>query len=98
MKKSGRIVIWPAALDSTKSRSQGRCLTKPLAVQSPRIDELELAAKKLSLEPELSRNSALPFRWWEKTGYVVVKRGDKSRSRILRDLAAQIVKTRQTKQ
>ncbi len=98
MKKSGRIVIWPASLDSTKSRAQGRCLPKSLAIQAPRIDELELAARKLSFEPELTRNSALPSRWWEKTGYVVVKRGDNPRSKILRDLAAQIVKARQSKQ
>ena len=98
MKKSGSMVIWTAALDSTKSRAQGRCIPKSLAIQVPRVDEVEQAARRISFEPEISRNSALPSRWWEKTGYVVVKRKDKSRSKILRELAAQIVKLRGSKQ
>lgn len=97
LKQTGKMVVWLAELDSTKSCSQGRRLAKPQAVQAPRVDELELAAKRLSLEPEVSPNSALPSRWWEKTGYVSVKRGGRSRSRILKDLAVEILKIRQVK-
>jgi len=92
------MVIWPAALDSTKSRSQGRCLSKSQAVQTPRVDELEHAARRLSYDPEPSPHSALPSRWWEKTGYVLVKRGDKPRAKVLKDLAAEIQKARRLKQ
>jgi signal recognition particle subunit SRP19 len=98
LKQTGKMVVWPAALDSTKSRSQGRRLPKSQAVQTPRVDELELAGRKLSLDPVVTTGSALPRRWWDKTGYLLVKRGDKSRSRILRELAAQVGRTRQTKQ
>ena len=91
------MVVWPAELDSTKSRSQGRRLGKSQAIQAPRLDELELAARKLSFEPQVSPNSALPSRWWEKTGYVLVKRGDRSRSKVLKDLASEILKIRQVK-
>ncbi len=97
MKQSGSMVVWPAELDSNKSRSQGRRLGKSQAVQAPRLDELELAARKLSFEPQVSPNSALPSRWWEKTGYVLVKRGDRSRSKVLKDLASEILKIRQVK-
>lgn len=97
MKQSGKMVVWPAELDSTKSRSDGRRLAKSQAVQAPRVDELESAARKLSFDPQASPNSALPARWWEKTGYVVVKRGDRSRSKILKDLATEILRIRQTK-
>jgi len=92
------MVIWPAALDSTKSRSDGRRLVKSQSVQTPRVDELEYAARNLSYDPEPSPHSALPFRWWEKTGYVLVKRGDKPRSKVLKDLAAEIQKIRRSKQ
>jgi signal recognition particle subunit SRP19 len=92
------MVVWPAALDSTKSRSQGRCLAKSQAVQAPRVDELENAAKKLSYDSQPSPHSALPSHWWEKTGYVLVTRGDKPRSKVLRDLAAEIRKIRGSKQ
>lgn len=91
------MVVWPAELDSTKSRSEGRRLAKSQAVQAPRVDELELAARKLSFEPQVSPNSALPCRWWEKTGYVLVKRGGRSRSKLLKDLASEILKIRQAK-
>jgi signal recognition particle subunit SRP19 len=92
------MVVWPAALDSAKSRSQGRHLAKSQSIQAPRVDELEHAAKNLSYEPESSPHSALPSRWWEKTGCVLVKRGDNARSRVLKDLAAEIQKIRRSKQ
>lgn len=98
LKQNGKMVVWTAAFDSTKSRSQGRCLPKSQAVQAPRIDELEQAARKLSFDPEAAPHSALPSRWWEKTGYVLVKRGDKPRSKVLRDLAAEVQRTRRSKQ
>lgn len=98
LKQSGRMVVWPAQLDSTKSRSQGRRLARSQAIQAPRVDELELAARRLSFDPQASPNSALPSRWWEKTGYILVKRGDRSRSRMLKDLVAEILKIRRTKQ
>jgi len=97
LKQSGKMVIWPAELDLTKSRSQGRRVQKSQGIQAPRIDELEQAAKRLSFDPEISPNSALPSRWWEKTGYVLVKRGDRSRSKMLKDLAVEVSKIRQTK-
>jgi len=98
LKQSGKMVIWPSAIDSTKSRSQGRRLAKSQAVQAPRADELALAAKKLSLDLEISSSSALPSRWWEKTGYISVKRGNRSRSGMLKDLAAEVQKIRRAKQ
>jgi len=97
LKQAGKMVVWPAELDSTRSRSQGRRLPKPQAVQAPRVDELELAAKRLSFEPEVSAGASLPSRWWEKTGYVMVKRQGKPRQRMLKDLAAEILKIRQVK-
>jgi len=98
LKQNGKMVVWPAALDSTKSRSQGRCLARSQAVQAPRVDELDNAARKLSYDPQASPDSALPSRWWEKTGYVLVKREDKPRSKVLKDLAAEIQKIRRSKQ
>ena len=92
------MVVWPAAVDSTKSRSDGRRVAKSQSVQTPRVDELEHAAKNLSYEPEPSPHSALPFRWWEKTGYVLVNRREKPRSKVLKDLAAEIQKIRRLKQ
>jgi signal recognition particle subunit SRP19 len=92
------MVVWPAALDSTKSRSQGRRLAKSQAIQVPRVDELENAATKLSYDPQPSPRSALPSHWWEKTGYILVTRRDKARSKVLKDLAAEIRKIRGSKQ
>lgn len=53
MKQQGKQVVWPANLDSSKSRKHGRKLAKAVSVQAPRLEEIEDAAKRLSLEAEI---------------------------------------------
>ena len=96
LKQPGKLIIWPSDLDSTKSRKEGRKLSKGAAVQVPRLDELNEAASRLSLEPELAPGKARPSSWWEKGGYIVLPKTE-SRTRVLRSLASEVKKSRALK-
>jgi signal recognition particle subunit SRP19 len=93
MKLHGKIIVWPANIDSTKTRRTGRKLTKGAALQNPRLDELRDAANLLTLEHEALAAKSRPSTWWEKGGYLVVTRTG-PRSAILRSLASEIRKQR----
>jgi len=96
LKLPGKAVVWPTNIDSTKSRKEGRKIGKGQGVQNPRLDELIQAAKQLSLEPETQPMKAKPSLWWEKGGYVIVRRNEQ-KLRILRTLASEIKKIRASK-
>jgi len=93
LKLRGKIVIWPASIDSTKSRRKGRKLPKSAALQSPRLEEISGAAKRLSLEPELVPGKSRPSTWWEKGGYLIFPKNE-YRMTLLRSLASEVRKAR----
>lgn len=90
MKTTGKIIVWPAYIDSRKPRNKGRRIPRGIAVEAPKIGELVEAAKKLGLDSELIKEASLPHTWWEKTGYVIVDRKGKDKIKLLKDLAAHI--------
>ncbi len=93
MKLHGKMVVWPANLDSTKTRKQGRKLTKGAAVQAPRLEEINAAAAKRALEAEVVPAKARPRTWWEKGGYAVLPK-KAAKVELLRSLATEIRKAR----
>jgi signal recognition particle subunit SEC65 len=97
LKLHGKIVIWPANLDSAKTRRAGRKLTKGPAVQSPRLEELSQAANQLSIEHEVVPGKSKPNTWWEKGGYLIVPKTS-PRSKLLRSLATEVRKLRATRE
>ena len=96
MKLHGKAVIWPANLDSTKSRKRGRKLAKGSALQTPRLEELGDAANQLSIEHEVVAGKSRPSTWWEKGGYLIVPKAT-PQSKLLHSLASEIRKQRATK-
>jgi signal recognition particle subunit SRP19 len=87
------VIVWPANLDSVRSRTEGRKVGKALAIAAPRLDEIDEAAKRLQLEAELVQVKSRPNSWWEKEGYAILgKKGTKTS--LLRSLAGEIRKTR----
>ena len=96
MKLRGKIVVWPANLDSTKTRKTGRKLARGYAVQSPKLEELHEASKRLALEAEPTTGKARPSSWWEKLGYMTInKKGN--RTAILRSLAEEVKQIRRAR-
>jgi signal recognition particle subunit SRP19 len=90
------MVVWPANLDSSKSRRNGRKITKGAGIQAPRLEEIHEAAGRLSLDPEIVLAKSRPRTWWEKGGYAILaKKGVKAD--LLRSLAGDIKKARSVK-
>lgn len=94
MKRPGFLIVWPAHLDSSKTRRQGRRLPVSRAVKQPSLKEVSQAAMSLGYSPESKEKAALSGSPWEKTGYVTIKRTGQ-RSIVLKGIASEIVKTRQ---
>jgi signal recognition particle subunit SRP19 len=93
MRKQDKIIIWPAYFDQTKTRKNGRRVPKNLAVQSPKILEIQEAAQKLGLEFEVVADKGYPKVPWAKTGMLLVeKKGAKEQ--IISRIAKQLLKAR----
>jgi signal recognition particle subunit SRP19 len=93
MRKQDKAIIWPAYFDQTKTRKNGRRVPKNLAVQSPKIGELEDAARKLGLKNEVVATSGYPKTPWQKTGSILVEK-KAPKEQIIKKLAKQLVKAR----
>lgn len=72
MRDLGKLVIWPVYLDLTHSRKDGRILSKKNSIKEPQLKEIEKAAAKLGLKPEVEPDKAYPKSWWEVSGRVLV--------------------------
>lgn len=94
MKRPGFMIIWPAQIDSSKTRGQGRKLPVSRAVKQPSTKEVWQAAMSLGYSPEITEKTALSKSPWEKTGHVVVKKTGQ-RPTVLKSIAGEIVKNRQ---
>ncbi|WP_440948907.1 signal recognition particle protein Srp19 [Methanosarcina sp. T3] len=93
MKDRGKLVIWPAYIDQTRSRSSGRIISRKNAVKEPHLNEIKEAAKQLGLNPEVEPEKAYPKSWWEVSGRVLVD--DKGpKSVIAKQIALEIRKKR----
>ena len=93
MRKQEKIIIWPAYFDVGKSRMEGRRVAKNIAVQAPKIAEIEAAAEKLGFEHELIPDKGYPRTPWHKSGMLLVeKRG--SKEQVICGIAKQLQKAR----
>jgi signal recognition particle subunit SRP19 len=88
------LVVWPANLDSTRSRGKGRKLPSSRAVRQPTIKEIFQAATTLGLSPEMAEKAASPKSHWEKLGNVTLKRSG-SKAATLRSVGSEILRIRQ---
>jgi len=82
-KKDGRIVVWPAYFDSSKTRSQGRMVPKSMAVESPTAEEIYDACLDLKLASTLEPAKRLPSGWWERQGRVLVTKKETKMKSLL---------------
>ena len=94
LKRPGLLTVWPAHIDSSKTRGQGRRLPVSRAIKQPTVKEVWLAAMALRYSPETREKAALPAAPWDKTGYVTIKRATQ-RPTILKNIAGEIVRIRQ---
>jgi signal recognition particle subunit SRP19 len=93
MRKQDKAIIWPAYFDQTKTRKEGRRVPKSLAVQSPKIMEIEEAAARLGLRHEVAVEAGYPKTPWVKTGMIMVEKKG-SKEQIIQKIAKQLLKIR----
>ncbi len=89
MKNRDEVALWPVYFDSTKTRAEGRKVSKKLAKPHPSIEMIEKALKKLRIPYRLVPNAAYPRIPWERKGLVLVKKV-KSKSEILKEVASRL--------
>ncbi|KXS45860.1 MULTISPECIES: signal recognition particle protein Srp19 [Methanohalophilus] len=94
MKDEGRLVIWPASIDRSKSRNEGRIISRKSSVKEPSLEEMEKAAASLDLNPEVQKDKAYPRSWWEKSGRILVDKNE-PRTTTARQISKTIKKDRQ---
>jgi signal recognition particle subunit SRP19 len=93
MRKQDKAIIWLAYFDQTKTRKKGRRVPKNLAVQAPKMEELQEAARRLGLKPEVTAEAGYPKTPWTKTGLLLVEK-KAPKEQIIKKLAKQLVKAR----
>lgn len=92
MRKKDILILWPVYFDALRSRWEGRRLPKRLCVRSPNVSILEKAVKNLGLDYEVHPDASYPRLPWIKMGSVAVNKAGKSKSRILKEVASELVK------
>lgn len=96
MKDRGKLVIWPAYIDQTRTRNMGRIISLKNAIKEPQLNEIKEAARKLGLNPEVEPEKSYPKSWWEKSGRVLVD-DTGPKSVIAKQIALYIKKIRNQK-
>ena len=89
MRDRGWHLIYPAYLDSTRSRSEGRRVARSLAVDRPRAEEILEAVRELGLEARLDEEARYPRSWWMDRGRVLVRRS-MPKTQLLRLVASKL--------
>jgi signal recognition particle subunit SRP19 len=93
MRKQEKIIVWPAYFDSGKSREEGRRVAENQGVSSPRMPEIQEAAVKLGLEPELVAEKGYPKTPWSRAGMLLVEKKG-SKEQVIKRIAKQLQKAR----
>ena len=96
MRKKADIVIWSAYFDSTKTRADGRKISKRLAVPSPKSIEIVNAVEKIGLTYEFISDAKYPKTPWLKTGFLLVNKL-KTKSQTIQKIAIQLLQIRRKK-
>ena len=70
-KLDSKCIVWLPYFDLQKTRSQGRKISKRIALNSPQLDEIVKAAEKLHLNPQ-AKEAKYPSCWWQRSGCVTL--------------------------
>ena len=89
MRKQNKIFLWSIYFDASKTRTDGRRVSKKLAVSAPKLEELQRAVKRLGLQPEVVSDAAHPSSPWRRTGLLVVPKKE-SKSKTLKKIAKEL--------
>lgn len=83
------ITIWPQYLNKNLTLSEGRKVSKVIAVSNPTIAEIERALKRLGYQYNIQKERAYPGKWYEKSGRVLVEY-DKTKLELIKEISLKI--------
>ncbi|KZX10332.1 signal recognition particle subunit SRP19/SEC65 family protein [Methanobrevibacter curvatus] len=83
-------IVWPVYIDSTKSRKEGRKISKEFAVKTPKLSEIIRSARKLNFNPIIEENKSFPGSWYEYSGRVLIDNGDLKKNEALINISKTI--------
>jgi signal recognition particle subunit SRP19 len=89
LRKQRERVLWPVYFDSSKTRREGRRISKALGTPKPSLKELVESAKRLGWEPEIEVEAAHPAIPWRRTGRISVQ-ADGTKAQNLTRLANEL--------
>ena len=87
------ITIWPQYLNKDLSLSEGRKISKEIAVSSPTMAEIERALKRLGFTYNVQKERAYPGKWYEKSGRILVEY-DKTKLELIKEISLKIKEIR----
>lgn len=87
------ITVWPQYLDKDLSLSEGRKVSKEIAVSKPTMSEIEKALKRLGFTYEIERDRAYPGKWYEKSGRILVEY-DNTKLELIKEIALKLQEIR----
>ncbi|QLG47717.1 signal recognition particle subunit SRP19 [Natrinema halophilum] len=89
-------VIWPAYLDVTLSRAEGRRVSEELAVDEPTVEEIAKAVQQIGYDATIERDKAYSREPWADRGRVVVRGADdSSKNDLVQAVAAYVAAMRE---
>ena len=87
------ITIWPQYLNKDLTLSEGRKVSKEIAVSSPTMAEIERALKRLGFTYNVQKERAYPGKWYEKSGRILVEY-DKTKLELIKEISLKIKEIR----
>jgi signal recognition particle subunit SRP19 len=88
------LIFWPQYFDAKRSRSEGRRVSKKLAIEKVNPKEIAKAATKLGYKSQIEGGLKYPRTWWDDPGRVLVNTQGKKKSKVLIEIAKEIKKMR----
>lgn len=90
MRKKDKVVLWPLYFDSTKSRIEGRKVSKGAAIPSPKLDEIRKAVEQLGFQCEIVSDASHPKLSWQRSGMLVVSKVG-SKAQMIRRIGRELL-------
>ena len=85
------IYVWPEYFDISRTRAEGRRVSKSICVKEPSLDIIAKGAMLLDLEYVIIEDSAYPSNWTAKRGCVRIEKGKLKKTKLLSEIGKCLV-------
>ena len=87
------IMVWPQYINKNLSLSEGRKVSKEIAVSDPTLNDIERALKRMGLSMSVQKEKSYPGKGYEKSGRILVE-SDLKNLDLLKSICEEIKKIR----